>query len=189
MTSLLKFLTGIFLLQGGTLLLGAAALKTDHLEVRLLLGALALILGLITALWFVSIAGAARTASLAKAQQAFSREREALRVKAEQAKARVVAQAHRRVDRARTRLQGKAGLRAGAALAAVAGLGMVMVLTQFVTLGLLTLTAGGSAVAGYLMRQRREARRQGAPSQPLPRRPDRPAIEAEVVDRATLPRP
>ena len=188
MSSLFRFLAGIFLLQGGTLLLGVAALKTGELEVRLLLGALALTLGLITALWFGSIAGAARKESVAKAKDAFSREREELRVKAERAKTRLVEQAQRRVDRTRTRVQSQAGFKVGAAVAGVAGVGLVMVFAQFVSLGLLALTAGGGAAAGYLARVRQELKRQGGDAQQLTRRAERPAIEAEVAERPTLPR-
>jgi len=187
MPSPFKFLAGIFLLQGGTVLLAIAALKNDQFEVRLLLGALALTIGLITALWFASIAGAARKESLAQAKHEFSREREALRVKAEQDKTRLVEQAHRRVSRERNRVQNRANLKVGAALAGVAGLGMVMVLTQFVTLGLLTLTAGGGAAAGYFARARQELRRRGTGVPRLSPTTERPAIPAEVLQRPTIP--
>ena len=50
----------------------------------------------------------------------------------------------------------------------------MMLLTQFVTLGLLTLTTAGGAVGGYLVRARRE--------QEALEGPDYKLIEAEVVD-------
>jgi hypothetical protein len=172
MRSLFKFLAGILLLQGGTVLLGLAALRSEQTEVRVLLGLLALTLGAITALWFASMAGSTRREALARAKLGFTEEREALRLRAEREKARLVAEGQRRLARQRDRLQGRANLKVGAAFAGVAGLGALMMLTQFVTVGLLTLAAGGGAAAGYFTRVRQERRRLPAaahrrlPSQP-----------------------
>jgi hypothetical protein len=159
MRSLFKFLAGILLLQGGTALLGLAALRSNQTEVRALLALLALTFGAVTALWFASMAGSTRREALARAKQGFTEERAALRVRAEREKARLLAESQRKLARTRDRLQGRANLKVGAAFAGVAGLGALMMLTQFVTVGLLTLAAGGGAAAGYFTRVRQERRR------------------------------
>jgi 4-amino-4-deoxy-L-arabinose transferase-like glycosyltransferase len=182
MRSLFKFLAGILLLQGATALLGLAALRSDQAEVRALLGLLALTLGAISALWFASMAGSTRREALARAQQGFTEEREALRLRAEREKARLLADSQRKLARARNRLQGRANLKVGAAFAGVAGLGALMMLTQFVTVGLLTLAAGGGAAAGYFTRVRQERRRRSGFAAALPRGVERPALPGETVD-------
>ena len=184
MRSLFKFLVGVLLVQAGTVVLGIALLRSDQTEVRLLLGLLALTLGVIAALWFASMAGSSRREAIAAAKQGFTEEREALRVRAEREKARLIAEGHRRLTRERDRLQGRANLKVGAAFAGVAGLGGLMLLTQFVTVGLLTLAAGGGAAAGYFTRVRQERRRRLPGTPALPRRAEQwPA--AQVVDAGT----
>jgi len=182
MRSLFKFLAGILLLQGATALLGLAALRSDQTEVRALLGLLALTLGAITALWFASMAGSSRREALARAQQGFTEEREALRLRAEREKARLLADSQRKLARTRDRLQGRANLKVGAAFAGVAGIGALMMLTQFVTVGLLTVAAGGGAAAGYFTRVRQERRRRSVFAAALPRGVERPALPGETVD-------
>ncbi len=183
MPTLFRLLIGVFLLQGATAVQIIAALKSEQPEVRLLFGAVALALGVAAAFWFASLAAAGRREALARAQQGFSREREKLQVKAERDKTRLIEKTHRRLARERDRLQGKAGLKVGAAFAGVAGLGVLMLFTQFITVGLLTLTAGGGAAAGYLLRIRQERRRRDAPEAPLLPSTSRPAITHEAAPR------
>lgn len=189
MRSLFKFLAGILLLQAVTVLLGLAAMRSDQTEVHLLLGLLAVGVGGIAALWLASTAGSTRREALARAKQGFTEEREALRVRAEREKARLVAEGHRKLARERDRLQGRANLKVGAAFAGVAGLGALMLLTQFVTFGLLTLAAGGGAAAGYFTRVRQERRRRLPMRAALPRRAARPAIAAEIAEAEDPPAP
>jgi hypothetical protein len=162
MPGLLKFLIGILLLQGATAMLVVAAVDAHTLEMRMLLGALALVLGVIVALWFASIAGASRKEALARAERDFSRERESLRVRAEKDRARAVARSERRAARERYWRNGRAGLRTGVAFSGMVALGVVLVFSQFMTLGLLALSAGGAATAGYLLRARQERNRREA---------------------------
>jgi hypothetical protein len=154
--TLLRFLVGILLVQGATALLVIAAVQSEQGQVRLLLGGLALAIGAIAAAGLTALAGAASQHALARAREGFSRERETLRVKAEQERSRLLQEGHRRVERARARSQGRAGLKVGVAVAGVLGAGVVLLFSQMVTLGLLALTAGGGAVAGYLVRARQD---------------------------------
>ena len=160
---LFKFLVGILLLQGTAGLLVYAALKSDKIEVWLLLGALAVVISLFVAFWFASIAGHLRKDALARVRESFSREREKIRVKAEREKTKVIKESHQEIAKERSRAQNKANFKVGASLAAAAGLGVLMLLTQFVTVGLLTLTTAGGALGGYLFRARQDhAERIGA---------------------------
>lgn len=154
--SLIKFLLGILLLQGVTVLLVVTALKTDLAQTWPLFAALGGTVGVLVALWFTSIADSARHQSLAKAKELFSREREKIRVRAEQDKAKEV----KNTQKAAARSQRLAGLpispKTGVAIGGAVGLGVAMLLAQFVGLGLLTLSAAGGAVLGYGARVRQE---------------------------------
>ncbi len=153
---LFKFLVGILLIQGTAALLVYAALKSDHIEVWLLLGALAVVISFLAAFWFASAAGHFRKDALARVRENFSREREQIRVKAEREKTKVIKQSHQEIAKERSRAQNKANFKVGASVATAVGLGALMLLTQFVTIGLLTLTTAGGALGGYLFRARQD---------------------------------
>jgi hypothetical protein len=159
LTGLLKFLLGILLVQLATGVQVLAALHTQGWQAWWLFALLSFALGLLAALWFTSILHHSRKDAVAGLREDFSREREKIRVQAERAKARVVKQSHQQILKERDRTQTKAGLKVGTAFAVVAGLGGVMLLTQFVTFGLLTLGTAGGALAGYALRARQDARR------------------------------
>ena len=154
--SLIKFLLGILLLQGVTALLVYTAIQTDRPQTWPLFAALGGTVGVLVALWFTSIADSARHQSLAKAKELFSREREKIRVRAEQDKAKEV----KNTQRAAAKAQRFAGLaispKTGIAIGGAVGLGVAMMVAQFVTLGFLTLAAAGGAVLGYGARLRQE---------------------------------
>jgi len=156
LVSLIKFVFGILILQAGTALLVYAGQKTDLTQTWPLFAALGGTLGVLVALWFNSIADSARHQSLAKAKEVFSREREKIRVRAEQDKAREV----KMTQKAAARSQRVAGLaispKTGIAIGGAVGVGVAMLLAQFVTLGLLMLTTAGGAVLGYGARMRQE---------------------------------
>jgi type III secretory pathway component EscU len=156
-SNLVKFLIGILLVQGVTVLLVLTALKTDLDKTVVLFLALNLAVGVLTALWFTSIADSAGKQALAKAKELFSREREKIRLRAEQEKAKEVQNTHRQLSKEKRRAEMGSHFKTGAVVVGGAvGLGTVMLLSQFVTLGLLTLTAAGGAALGYGARARRE---------------------------------
>ncbi|MCF7985744.1 MAG: hypothetical protein K9L70_15185 [Thiohalocapsa sp.] len=145
---LFKFLIGILLLQGATALLTYTALQTDLTQTMWLFGALAVTLGFLVALWFDSVIGSVKEHAMARQQKRHSREREKLRIQAEREK----------VKMARQRKRGSSGatLKTGAAVGGVVGVGVAMMLAQFMTLGLLTISAAGGAALGYGVRSRQE---------------------------------
>ncbi|QLQ31195.1 MAG: hypothetical protein HZT40_05790 [Candidatus Thiothrix singaporensis] len=89
-------------------------------------------------------------------QENHARERENLRVNAERAKTRLVKQAHKDTIQEVRRTSTQANIKVGMAFAGVAVLGGMLLLTQFLTLGLLTLATAGGAVGGYILRIRQE---------------------------------
>lgn len=156
LANVLKFLIGILIVQGVTVLLVITALRTSLEQTALLFVLLNVSIGVLTALWFSSVADAAGRQALARAKEGFSREREKLRVRAEQEKIREVRNTQRQVEREKRRAQTGSNLKSGVMLGGAVGVGAVMLLTQFVTLGLLTLTTAGGAALGYGLRARQE---------------------------------
>ena len=187
LTSFLKYLIGILFVQGVTVLLVYTAYKTDLDKTVLLFGLLNLAIGALTAFWFTSMAEGARKHALSKAKVSFAREREKLRVRAEQQKTKEVRNSQRQIHREKIRAQKGSNLKTGLMLGGAAGVGVFMVLTQFVTLGLLTLTTAGGAALGYGLRARQD--RLGFGGMRLPRaektvkvieaQSTKPAIEGE----------
>jgi hypothetical protein len=151
-TTVLKFLAGILLVQAVTAVQLILALHSEHPEIWLMLALFAVTTGFLAALWFSSIATHAAREVLSDAKERLSRERERILARAEHEKTKVIARERRRV-------QAKASLKVGGSIAAVLGLGALLLLTQFVGFGLLTLASGGGAVAGYLFRARQDRQR------------------------------
>ena len=156
LTSLLKYLIGVLFVQGVTALLVVTAYRTDLQQTGLLFLLLNLGIGALTAFWFTSIAEGARKHALSRAKEGFAREREKIRVRAEKDRYREAMNSQRQISREKQRAQQGSNLKTGLMLGGAAGLGVVMVLTQFVTLGLLTLTTAGGAALGYGLRARQE---------------------------------
>jgi hypothetical protein len=156
--SLIRFLVGILLLQGVTGLLVYTALNTDWQSTWPLFLLLGGSIGVLVALWFSAMVGADRRHAVARASERFSKEREQIRVKAEQQRTKDV--------RTQERLAAKAAkggglgrgltLKSGARVGGAVGVGTAMLLTQFVTLGLLTIATAGGAALGYGVRARQE---------------------------------
>ncbi len=145
-TTLLRFLIGIFLLQAVTGLLVYTALGTDWRTTWPLFLLLGGSIGVLVAFWFTTIAGGERRHAVARAGQRFSKEREKIRIKAEQI----------RTKAARSGVGRGMSLKTGVAVGGAVGIGVAMMLTQFITLGLVTLTAAGGAALGYGVRARQE---------------------------------
>jgi hypothetical protein len=163
----IKFLAGVFLLQGATALLLMTAQDTDLHKSGWLVGSLGVLIGVIAALWFSAIASHARQHSVARASEKFNRQRERLRSQAEKEKTREIRNTQRLLLRQTRRLQQRSTLKLGAAMTGIAGLGVLLLFTQFMTLGLLAVSATGGALLGYGVRARQYPA--------IGRRPDTPA--------------
>jgi hypothetical protein len=186
LSNLLKYLIGLLVFQGATVILVLVALRTSLGETWVLFALLGLVMGVPTALWFTSIADHAGKHALANAKEQFSKERERIRLRAEQDKAKKIEDTHRRLLRERNRVQNSSTLKLGAALAGVAGLGVALFLTQFMTLGMLMLTTAGGALVGYGVRARQDwlGRQRAAIASNEAGQPERvTSVQAELLPR------
>ena len=149
-----KFLIGVFLLQGATALLVMTVQDADLHRSGWLVIALGILIGVIAALWFSTIASHASQHSFVRASEKFNRQRDRLRRQAEKEKTKEIKDGHQQVMRATRRVQNRSTLKLGGAMAGIAGLGVVLLFTQFMTLGLLAVSATGGALLGYGIRAR-----------------------------------
>jgi hypothetical protein len=151
-----RYLPGILIIQVATVALILAAGKTSDPELWIAIGCLALVVSLVTAFWFESIASHIKKDAVARAKDEFLREREKLRVNAERQKSRLIEKSHQQITRETNRAHARASFKVGGAFVGVIAAGALMVFTQFMTLGLLLLATGGGALAGYLARARQD---------------------------------
>lgn len=150
----IKFLVGIFLLQGATALLLITAQDAELARNGWLLGLLGLLIGIIAAFWFTSITSHASQQSLLRASEKYQRQRDRIMRRAEKEKTREIRNSHQQILRETRRVQTRSTLKLGTALTGVAGLGVLLMFTQFMTLGLLAVSATGGALLGYTVRAR-----------------------------------
>ncbi len=153
---MMKFIFGILLLQGFTIALVLLAPEDLANWGWLRLAIPVLIAGLLTTFWFASIAARQRKDKISRLKEHHAKERETIRVNAERAKSELIKQAQRKTLQEVKRASTRANIKIGLAFAGVAGLGGVLILTQFMSLGILTLATVGGAAGGYLLRIRQE---------------------------------
>jgi Flp pilus assembly protein TadB len=148
----LRFLGGIVIVQTVTVVLVVATdlefgVWRPWWPVLLALGVIALV----AAFWLSALARHLRRDEVERLKAGFARERETLRVRAEREKTRIVRQSHKTIEKQTRRTEARASMKVGAAFTAAAGVGLLMLLTNFVTLGLLTITGAGGALGGWLL--------------------------------------
>lgn len=151
-----RFLPGIIIVQAATAILIYAALSNTPLQKQywVTFGLLALFVSTITAFWFNTMTNQVKKDAIALAKEKFAKEREHIRVGIEKEKSKVIKQSHLQIVKETRRAHAKANFKVGAAFVGMLGAGAVMLFTELLTLGLLTLSTGGGALAGYLMRSR-----------------------------------
>lgn len=153
---MLKYIPGILILQAITIALVLIA-PTDLANWGWLrLAVPVLIAGFLTAFWFGSIAAHQRQDEINRLKADHAKQREMIRVKAERAKTRLVKQTQRQTLQQTRRAARRANIRLGLAFAGVAAVGGALIMTQFMSLGLLMLTAAGGGLGGYMLRVRQE---------------------------------
>ena len=170
---MLRYFIGLTLAQVAIALLVAFLPGGTTLDKLLPIVFLVLLLSTVISLWFGTVARQLSDKRVASLKQQFATEREKLNVRAERAKNRLQKKTQKEIEIQARRARTSANIKVGTALAVAAGFGLVMIFTQFVTLGLLTLTTAGGAVGGYLARSRKNDMLEG---------PDYKLIEAEEIE-------
>lgn len=156
---LIKLFAGIVLVQVVSALLLYAWWRTGSTDIALTFGALALASAFFAALWLGSIARRHSAEALIRAEGDLARERERHKRLTAEERAKAVENARRLVDRETQRVRNRSNVKLYTAFAGAAGLGTLLLLTQFLSLGVLLISSSGGAVAGYLLRARQEIRR------------------------------
>lgn len=151
---MLRFLAGILLVQAASvaLLLVAEPAGSGWSGWPPLLLALGVI-GLVAAFWFAALAAQLRRDEMERLRADFARQREDLRIKAERDKTQLLRKSQKTIASETRRAETRANLKVATAVAAAAGVGLLMILTNFMTLGLLVMSGAGGALGGYLLRR------------------------------------
>ncbi len=158
-----RFLPSVIVLQIALAATTYGAIVSNHPLGIAAVGVFIIISSVLFSIWLKSLAELQSKDQLAKHKDKFAREREEIRVKAEKDKLKVVKDTQKQFTKDTNRANAKANFKVGAAVAGAVGVGALLVVSQMVTLGLLTLTTAGGGLAGYLVRSRQEKKMLGAP--------------------------
>lgn len=153
-----RYLPGILLIQMVTLALFWASAGADLPTVLLQAVLPAVLVAIPTALWFANVGRLGAERTIADVKFAHAREAEGIRLTAERDRASAREEAQKTLFRQERSVHRKANLKVGLAFAAACGVGVLMVLIELMTLGLLTITTAGGALGGYLLRWRQSLR-------------------------------
>lgn len=166
-----RFLPGILFLQFVTLLVlwfnlaggseggGLTSLIPDT-SLLLRVGLPCLLLGVVSALWFASISRHSAERAVTRLKDAHAKEREKMKVQVERDRTKMVEKSQKEINKQTRRVNTKANFKVGLAFAATAVAGVVMIITELITMGLMTMTTAGGALGGYLMRGRQAKSKQ-----------------------------
>ena len=170
---MLRFLAGIVIVQTTSVaLVLASGIRSGDpetwLPIVIALGAIALV----AAFWFATLATSLRRAEMNRLQEDFARERENLRVKAEREKTRLADKSRKSIVSETRRAESRANRKVALAVAAASAVGVLMLLSSSIALGLTLLAGTGGALGGYVAGRRWSPRIGG--ESPLARRADTP---------------
>lgn len=155
---MIRFLLGILLVQIVTVALVLLAPELQGIGwLRLFIPLLAI--GFFAAFWFASLAKHKIKDEVNAATTEHLREKEKLQLNAERAKTRLVKKTQQQIAREGKIAHSKANFKVGAAFSGTIALGALMLLTELLTLGLLTMSTAGGALGGYLWRVKKENKR------------------------------
>jgi len=151
---MLRFLPVILLVQLVTAILLWVNQDATPSDLAILFGVPALLITIVTALWFASIARGDVERANAKLQLEHAREREKLNVKAEKSKARIMEQTQKQIKKQEKRVNRKAGIKVSLAFIGTTAAGVLMLITELFTFGLMTIMTTVGGLGGYLVRGR-----------------------------------
>lgn len=152
---MIKYFFGILAVQIATVALVLLAPELEGVGwLRLMIPLL--VIGFFTAFWFNSIASHKSKEDVFEAHAQHAREKEKIQINAERAKTRLVKKTQQQIARESRIAHSKANFKVGAAFAGTIGAGALMLLTELLTMGLLTISTAGGALGGYVMRARKD---------------------------------
>ena len=150
-----RFLFGILLVQLATVLLVFLAPDLNGIVWLSLIIPL-LVIGFFAAIWFASLAKHQIKDEVTAAASQHAKEKEKLQLNAERAKTRLVKKTQQQIAREGRVAHSKANFKVGAAFTGTIALGGLMLITELLTLGLLTMSTAGGALGGYLLRAKKD---------------------------------
>jgi len=153
---MLRFFVGLVLAQLVIAALVYFSPLSTPLEQVLLISFVILLISIVTTLWFGTVAKHLADKRIAVLKEQFASEREKINVTAERAQKKLLKSTQKEIESERRKQSTRANLKIGGTIAVAAGFGVVMLMSQFFTLGLLSLTTAGGAIGGYLARTRKE---------------------------------
>jgi len=151
---MLRYLPGILLVQVVTAVLLWVSLGAAPREMAIQFGIPALLVCLVTGLWFASIARSDAERLNAKIRLEHAREREKLHVDAEKSKAKILEKSHKEIRKQEKRIGRIASLKVGLAFVGAIVAGLIMLITELFTFGLMTIMTTAGGLGGYLVRAR-----------------------------------
>ena len=152
---MIRFLLGILLVQAATVALVLLAPEMNGIAwFRLIIPLL--VIGFFAAFWFSSMAKHKTKDEISVATAEHTREKEKIQLNAERAKTKLVQKTQQQIARESKIAHSKANFKVGAAFAGTIGFGALMLLTELLTLGLLTITTAGGALGGYIFRAKKD---------------------------------
>lgn len=208
---MLRYLPGIVLVQLVTLALFWVNQDAQLQELLMRVALPSALFACVTAFWFSALSKTQREQHMGKLRQAHATEREILnkeiertrsdvlqKASAEQAellerahveREKLVKKTHREVMRHERSASRRASFKVGFAFTALTTLGVVLLISNLLTLGLLTITTAGGALGGYLIRWRQTGWLPAA--QRIDTVPDLSESDATVADagQKALPSP
>jgi len=110
------------------------------------------LIGIVGAFWFSAISRHAAERAVVRLKDSHAKEREKIKVSAERDRTRMVKETQKEIQKQTRRVSGKANLKVGLAFAGAAVAGVVLIITELITLGMMTMTTAGGAMGGYLLR-------------------------------------
>lgn len=175
-----RYLPGILLVQVVTLALYWVNQGASIENLLLRAGLPALIIACVTALWLSTLGRMEAERRNAELRESHAGEREQLNREIERTRSEVLQQAsadkaqiqarahaererlvrktHKELMQRERSISRNANIKVGLAFMGVTGLGVLMLITELMTLGLLTITTAGGAMGGYVFRWRQSRR-------------------------------
>lgn len=149
-----RYLPGIFIVQVVTSILLWVNVDAVPKDLAIQFGVPALLITFVTALWFASISRGDAERANAKIRVQHAKDREKMQVDAEKSKAKIIEKTHKEIRKQEKRIGRKASLKVGLAFATTAAVGVIMLITELVTFGLMTIMTTVVGLGGYLVRAR-----------------------------------